>query len=383
MKPRILFYVQHLLGIGHLVRACRIAKALNETFDVLLVVGGELPPGIAPEGVGLFRLPAVRAGAQGFGTLLHPDGRPFDDRDKASRRDLLLRCFDDILPAVVLVEAFPFGRRQMRFELLPLLERAAAAPHRPLIACSVRDILQDTRADRQIETADLVLRYFDIVLVHGDPRLVRLEDSYAAAHRFEHRIAYTGMVGPEPDRAGGVEPDEVFDVVVSVGGGAVGARLVETALAARPLTMLARARWLVLTGPNADGAAAARRSSDPDVVVRPFVPDLPARLGRARLSVSQAGYNTVADVVTAGCRAVLVPFASDGETEQSRRAALFAARGWAVTLDEASLDPASLASAMDRALALHVAIRTVTLDGGAMTRHILARRLSLGDPASA
>ncbi len=83
MKPRILFYVQHLLGIGHLMRACRIAKALSETFEVLLVIGGELPPGIAPEGVRLFRLPAVRAGAQGFGTLVHPDGSLFDDRDKA------------------------------------------------------------------------------------------------------------------------------------------------------------------------------------------------------------------------------------------------------------------------------------------------------------
>ena len=379
MKPRILFYVQHLLGIGHLMRACRIAKALCETFEVHLVVGGELPPGIAPEGVRLFRLPAVRAGAQGFGTLVHPDGRLFDDHDKALRRDLLLRCFDDVRPAILLIEAFPFGRRQMRFELLPLLERAAAAPHRPLIACSVRDILQDTKPDRQNETADLVLRYFDLVLVHGDPRLVRLEDSYPAAHRFGDRIAYSGMVGPGPGQ-GEAEPEEKFDVVVSVGGGAVGSRLVEAALAARPLTTLARARWLVLTGPNADGAP-GRASSDPDVVVRTFVPDLTARLARASISVSQAGYNTVADIVTAGCRAVLVPFASGGETEQSRRAGLFAARGWAVTIDEASLDPASLATAMDRAMARPVAIPTIALDGADRTRQILARHLSRVDPA--
>ncbi len=376
MKPRVLFYVQHLLGIGHLMRACRIAKALRDTFEVVLVVGGELPAGIVPEGVELVRLPAVRAGAQGFGTLVHPDGRLFDDRDKASRRDLLLGCFDENLPAIVLIEAFPFGRRQMRFELLPLLERAATAPRRPLIVCSVRDILQDTRPDRQDQTADLVRRYFDLVLVHGDEHLVRLEDSYPAAHRFEDRIAYTGMVGPEPDR-GGIEPEEKFDVIVSVGGGAVGARLVETALKARPLTTLARARWLVLTGPNADGTPAGA-SSDVDVVVRSFVPDLTARLARAKLSVSQAGYNTVADLVTARCRAVLVPFASGGETEQTRRASLFAARGWAVSIDEASLDPVSLASAVDRALALPLAIPTVSMDGGDTTRRILARRLSLG-----
>ena len=38
---RVFFYVQHLLGIGHLVRASRIAQALQAAgFDVTLVTGG-------------------------------------------------------------------------------------------------------------------------------------------------------------------------------------------------------------------------------------------------------------------------------------------------------------------------------------------------------
>ncbi len=48
MQTRVLFYVQHLLGIGHLVRASRIATALARRFEVLLVVGGDLPRGIEP-----------------------------------------------------------------------------------------------------------------------------------------------------------------------------------------------------------------------------------------------------------------------------------------------------------------------------------------------
>jgi glycosyltransferase involved in cell wall biosynthesis len=41
-KPyRVFFYVQHLLGIGHLARASRIARALAEDgFDVTMVTGG-------------------------------------------------------------------------------------------------------------------------------------------------------------------------------------------------------------------------------------------------------------------------------------------------------------------------------------------------------
>jgi predicted glycosyltransferase len=38
---RVLLYVQHLLGIGHLVRASRIASALKDAgFDVAVVMGG-------------------------------------------------------------------------------------------------------------------------------------------------------------------------------------------------------------------------------------------------------------------------------------------------------------------------------------------------------
>ena len=41
MKPRVFFWVQHLLGIGHLRRAATVARHLADGgFDVLLVSGG-------------------------------------------------------------------------------------------------------------------------------------------------------------------------------------------------------------------------------------------------------------------------------------------------------------------------------------------------------
>ena len=222
MQPRVLFDVQHLLGIGHLVRAGRVAAALSRSFEVLLVVGGDLPAGLLPDNVNLFALPPVKAGPAGFSALVHPDGRPFTADDKAERRDLLLGCFDDFIPEVVLVEAFPFGRRAMRFELVPLLERAAAAAQRPLVACSVR----------RAETVDLIRGHFDLVLVHGDPRLVHLSDSFPEASNFADLTGYTGMVGPRHDgplHGADHADEEPFDVVVSVGGGAVGARRVAAA----------------------------------------------------------------------------------------------------------------------------------------------------------
>ena len=46
---------------------------------------------------------------------------------------------------------------------------------------------------------------------------------------------------------------------------------------------------------------------------------------------------------------IVVPFAAGGETEQSLRAELLAARGAAVVLPEAALTPEALAQAVNRA----------------------------------
>jgi predicted glycosyltransferase len=372
LKRRLLFYVQHLLGIGHLVRAGRVAAALAEAFEVTLVVGGDMPAGLDPKGVDILRLPPVRAGEGGFSSLVHPDGRPFGEADRARRSDLLLDAFARLRPDVLLTEAFPFGRRQMRFELIPLMEAAVAARPRPLIAGSVRDILQETRPERQAETIALVRQFFDLVLVHGDPELFPLAASFPAAEAVAETLCHTGMVGPEA--TGDVPPGEVFDVIVSAGGGAVGADLLRAAVAARPLTRLRDARWLVLTGPSL--AMQDRPQAADGVVIRVFAPDLPARLARARVSVSQAGYNTVADLAAARCRAVLVPFARDGETEQTRRAALLDDRGWAVALPEAGLTPAALAVALERALDLPSPGPALVLGGAAASRAILEHRLA-------
>ncbi len=335
------------------------------------MVGGVLPDGLDFGDAVLVRLPPVKAGPGGFADLVTPDGRMFDGSERAARRDLLLAYFDRITPDVLLVEAFPFGRRQMRFELLPLLDRARARAAPPLVVSSVRDILQENRkAGRDAEAVDHLDRYFDLAIVHGDPALARFEVSFPLAERLGDKLAYSGLVGPA-DRVG--LPSERFDVIVSAGGGAVGEALLRCALAARPLSRLADASWLVVTGPNRPDAPLP--GCGPGVTVRTFVPDLASRFRAARLSISQAGYNTVADLLSApGCRSVLVPHAAGGESEQSRRAGLLAERRLAVALDENALDPGAMAAAIARALDLPPRPDTLDLDGAAQTCRLIESR---------
>ena len=62
-------------------------------------------------------------------------------------------------------------------------------------------------------------------------------------------------------------------------------------------------------------------------------------LRRCRVSVSQAGYNTVLDILAARAAAVVVPFAAERETEQTLRAGWLAERGVVELVAEAQLSP--------------------------------------------
>lgn len=108
MNGRVLFYVQHLLGIGHLRRALRIAEALaRQGVDVTLVSGGEAVAelgSVAAERV--VQLPPIRSRDAAFTELIDGAGRPIDQELRDIRRQLLLSALHSASPDAVLIEAF-------------------------------------------------------------------------------------------------------------------------------------------------------------------------------------------------------------------------------------------------------------------------------------
>ena len=70
MTKRVFFYVQHLLGIGHLARASNVADAMVRAgLHVTVVTGGAPVAGFPGPGVTHIRLPEIRAGDAGFSGL--------------------------------------------------------------------------------------------------------------------------------------------------------------------------------------------------------------------------------------------------------------------------------------------------------------------------
>ena len=396
----MLLYVQHLLGIGHLKRAATLANAMTSVgLDVTLVSGGPVVPDILVHAKRVVQLPPASAADLSFKALVDDQGNPVDDAWRQKRRDLLLDVWRETKPHALVIELFPFGRRQMRFELLPLLDAARGGVHRPVVVSSVRDVLGGSQKDpaRQNKMLELFEAYFDHLLVHGDPSLIAFDQTFPQAARIAGKMHYTGYVvdcESLAEIAADVGRDEV---IVSVGGGAVGRALIETAILARPLSMLADHHWRLLVGSNvADaelaGIAAFVQNEGGEnglsngqtrglshglpmgITIERNRSDFPALLANCRLSISQGGYNTVMDILRAGARAVVVPFTGGIEVEQSVRARLLAQRGWIELLEETQLTPRALSDAIDRAAqSVPTAIGAVDLDGAQNSAALVAK----------
>ena len=383
MRPRVFLYVQHLLGIGHLKRAITLAQAMQAGgFEVTLATGGSDVPALAAGGIATVRLPPASAADLSFRFLLDGAGKPVDEQWQRKRCEALLAAYRAADPHVLLIELFPFGRRQMRFELMPLLAVADAARPRPLIVSSVRDIGGGGQRDpkRLQETVHLVRRYFDLVLVHGDPALIPFERSFAPAAEIADRIRYTGYVVARPptdDPTSGAQ-----EVLVSAGGGAVGRDLLVTALDARALTRLEDRLWRVIVGVSAHPADAAMIEAlasdmgDGRVVVERMRGDFTTLLANCAVSVSQAGYNTIMEILATRARAVVVPFAAGAETEQTLRARALSERGYLEVVYEPELDASRLAAAIDRAaFGPAPPAAAIDLDGARASARILHQHL--------
>ena len=353
MKGRVLFYVLHLLGVGHLRRADILARAMAEAgLDVTIALGSKPVAEVTFSGARVVELPPVSIKNLNFSVLYDGEGRPADDAWRNARRGALLALYREIDPDVMMFELFPFGRRQFRFELVPLLEAIHGTTPRPHVVSSVRDVLVSSpKPGRHAEYADLARRFFDHILVHSDPTLIPFGATFSEAKAIAHLIRYTGYVTMSD--LDSVSAEGQGEVVVSAGGGAVGGPLLGAAMEARRDTPLADNVWRFLAGPNLPSADYEKLAAKADArtIVERFRGDFSARLGNAALSISQAGYNTTMDILRSHVRAVVIPYEDREETEQRLRSDILAERGLVTVVPMAELSPARLARAIGEAVA--------------------------------
>ena len=377
--PNIFLYVQNLLGIGHLRRAAAISRALAEIgLEVDFVSGGIPIPNLNVGRAKFHQLPPVRSLDRNFKVLVDETGREIDDRWRQNRCSKLLNLFEETKPSMILTELFPFGRRQFRFELIPLLDRAQEAKWKPKIIASMRDILvTKSRHDRNVEISRTLTTYYDKILVHGDKQIITLEETFPLSHEITHLVEYTGYV-LNPSISDSKETVGSGEVVVSLGGGAVGSDTLTKLFKIRREKLMDDTRWRFIVGPHMPEEILyeVKRSPIENTIVERMRPDLPSLINRARLSISQAGYNTVAEVLSSNTPAILVPFEGGDETEQRIRADLLAKRVAVEVVYEDKLDSQTLAKTITRAMKdqTKTALK-IDLKGAERTAKILSKMI--------
>ena len=352
-EPAVLFYCQHVLGMGHLVRSLALARALARRFRVIFLNGGAVPRGLPrPPGIEFVDLPPL--GFDDTGRLVSRDSRRSVERAQRERRETILRTFHRVQPHAVVVELFPFGRKKFAEELLPLFEEArAVGAQRPLLVSSLRDILSTGRLDqaRHDERACMLAnRYLDAILVHADPRFARLEESFRPEQELRVPVHYTGFVITETPRRGSAR--RARHLIVSAGGGLVGGPLLRAAIQAHALL------W-------------ERERLRTTVVAGPFLPATEWRaLGRAARKLAGLEFRR-------SVPALVVPFSEAGKDEQWVRARRLERFGAVRVLEPERLDGPTLAAEVRALLGFRPSPVALDLGGARRTVAILDEMLDL------
>jgi predicted glycosyltransferase len=374
-RPRLLFYCQHSLGMGHLIRSFSIAGGLANHFDVVFLNGGPLPQGQKPpERIEIINLPPLGFDAEM--QLLSIDDSHTVAQAQRLRLEIMRKALGSVKPEVLVIELFPFGRKKFASELIALLEDARASSPPPVVVCSLRDILVDRNQHHDELACYRANRYFDAILVHSDPHFARLEESFHPCSPLKAPVYYTGFVTREQKEDGKPEPRREPRIVVSAGGGLVGEALLRTAIQAYELVSVPdKPEMRVIGGPfipeeSWQALEEIAREKQGISLVR-SVPDLGVELRSAAASISQCGYNTAMDILRSRVSALVVPFSGEKQDEQMNRARRLERLGALRVLEQERLNAQALAAEVEHLLYFKPSAIELNMNGVENTAQVL------------
>lgn len=318
-----MFYCQHILGMGHLIRSVEIVKGLIPDFQICFINGGQVIPEFEfPPEIEVINIPAVKTDSE-FNEL-----RPVDDsltmaEVETSRTKILLETCDRFKPDILITELFPFGRRRFSFELIPLLEKAKAMGTK--IVSSVRDIVVTKQNQQRHEekVCRLINKYFDLLLIHGDPNFIKLNLSFSRINNLNCPFVYTGyVVQPIPE-----SPQIILDkptILVSVGGGRFGHDLLECVARTAPILRDKIPHHIqIFTGAFSPDEVLIKLqylTKDLDnITCDRYTTNLLDYMLQADLSIGMGGYNTTMNILSTGVKAMMMAFQGNNDKEQKTR----------------------------------------------------------------
>jgi predicted glycosyltransferase len=378
---KVSYYCQHVLGIGHFHRSMEICKAIARNHPTTLILGGP-PVDVDQPDIDVLRLPGLQMDSE-FREMVPCRPELSLAEVKAARQKQLFAHFQKNQPDIFITELYPFGRKAFRFELDPLLEaiRNGSLP-RCFCYCSVRDILVEKITGREKfeeRVVQTVNSSFDGVLVHADPEIITLDETFDRVNDIRVPLHYTGFVTTPANLAEqqenkdrirkslGLSSDNRL-IIASIGGGNVGNELLVAAIEAFKILNGSMAAHLQLfCGPYCDEEIfkSLRNRIQNNITVHRFTDCFPDWLEAADLSLSMAGYNTCMNLVQAGIPALVYPFRQN--REQRLRAERLGKKAPMTIIEEPDLNPHLLSKMMAEQLKKPRLAADIDLDGAKET----------------
>ncbi|MGH3813043.1 MAG: glycosyltransferase family protein [Pseudonocardiaceae bacterium] len=376
-RRRVVLYSHDTQGLGHTRRNIVIAAALvtaRPDTDVLVLTG-------SPEATALPLPP--RTEVLTLPTLYkHVDGH-YSPRVLSSsladvlrmRSRLIETALSTFEPDLFIVDKVARGVQGSLDAALTTLRRDGGTR----TVLGLRDVLDEplvaVREWAAADTTEAIRDLYDEVWVYGDPVIYDPVEEYSLPPSVADKVVYTGyLAGPRPpclqirylSHDGAAPPQQPF-VLCLVGGGQDGVDLARAFLRARLPPGLC---GVVLTGPYMprDQRRELLRDAESraDMTVREFVSGADEFVRRASAAVSMGGYNSVCELLGAGCASLLVPRVTP-RMEQALRAARLARAGWVDVLPLAEATPGRITEWLSRSTGANGTTRR-TLDLGGLTR---------------
>jgi predicted glycosyltransferase len=381
---RAALYWHNGRSLGQTAESARVAAgilaAAPET-AVACITGASKGLDRFPEEVDIVKLPSFRNYDTPAGVVREPV-LPLTEREFFRIREELIATFcRTFRPHAFVVNHLPQGCSSELVSVLP--ERRY-----DLNVLTLRGILHDVETTNNDyftpERCAWIAEHFDVIPIHNDPSVFRLEEHYAIPDYLVERFHYSGYVVSsatlgrgEARQALGVRGSACL-AVVSMGGGQGAIEIWHSVVRAFASLDDVIDECLFVAGPYLEldqfNELAALVERVPHGNLVRYTPDLGTWMAAADVFVGAAGHNMIGEVLASRANAILIPRQLQ-ELEQLMHATLLAERGLVRMATMGRLDDELLPLLSDALAEPLDPSHGVKLDGGLETGRLLAQLL--------
>lgn len=348
---RGIIYSLNLYGVGHIKRMLLLSEGFLENGDTITFLQGGQDVGLS---------------------INYPQFEHIILKDSKSKRLEQIQNLSTPYDFII-IEQIPFSKLSWFDEVLALIEPNPKA----LVVCSHKGTMRATgenRLDEEKHTLALLEKYFDTVLVHSDPKLITLDDSFSYTKQIADRVHYTGFISKHGNQYDEPEQREK-NIVVTTGAGDKGLKLLKAI--ASIIHHFPEYRFMIIAGPMMSNQTKSQLQSlqekHANMIVIDFVADFEKLLLRSSLLISLAGFTLISAYAT---RIPTISFPASNSENQQVVAEKFAEIPSIKFVTESDLNPKTFQEIInDTLLSPPPSTYSLNIDGVTQTVQFIKRKL--------